>query len=445
MTEQPQNQNKWSQDSILIKLAVITALILLLLIPSAWIQSLVTDREGYQQENISNVADKWAGNQLVRGPVLALPYRTQVTEIDNENKSVTHEVTKILYVLPQTLQIKAGITTQQFQSGIYDAIVYNSKVALQGTFNAPDLTGPGIDPESVLYDKARLIFSISDLKGLKNNPIVKIDGADYNPEPSDDENTPVDNGLQVNFPLQRDKGFSFTYQLDLKGSNELNFLDIGKITNVEVTSDFAHPDFNGRYLPDSRAADDKGFGAKWHMLYNNRPFPQQWTHGDSVLTSKKAITEAVFGVKLQLPIDQYRKILRTTKYSTLIILLTFISLFLTEMIKKERVHLFNYTLIGAAMVVYYTLLLSFSEQIGYNYAYLLSSVSTITLIAVFTASLLKNRNVAILFALILSIFYGFIFIIIQLEELSLLFGSVALFIVVAILMYFSRKISWDKQ
>ena len=106
--------------------------------------------------------------------------------------------------------------------------------------------------------------------------------------------------------------------------------------------------------------------------------------------------------------------------------------------------MFNYSLIGAAMVVYYTLLLSFSEQIGYNYAYLLSSVSTISLIAVFVASLLRNKGMAYLFALILSIFYGFIFIIIQLEELSLLFGSVALFIIIAVLMYFSRKINWDK-
>ena len=164
-----------------------------------------------------------------------------------------------------------------------------------------------------------------------------------------------------------------------------------------------------------------------------------------MLTNKKATAGAVIGVKLQLPIDQYRKILRTTKYSTLIILLTFVSLFLAEMIKKERIHLFNYTLIGAAMVVYYTLLLSFAEQIGYNYAYLLSSASTIGLIAVFTASLLKNRKVALVFAFILSVFYGFIFIIIQLEELSLLFGSVALFIIIATLMYFSRKINWYKH
>jgi inner membrane protein len=122
-----------------------------------------------------------------------------------------------------------------------------------------------------------------------------------------------------------------------------------------------------------------------------------------------------------------------------------VSLFLVELIKKQNIHLFNYALIGAAMVVYYTLLLSLTEQIGYSYAYLVSSVATILLIAIFTASLLSNKNVAMLFTFILSIFYGFIFIIIQLENLSLLFGSVALFLIIAALMYFSRKINWDRR
>ena len=141
--------------------------------------------------------------------------------------------------------------------------------------------------------------------------------------------------------------------------------------------------FNGRNLPDSRTINAKGFTAKWHMLYYNRPFPQQWVNDNKVLQSKKALTEAVFGVKLQVPVDQYKKVMRTAKYSTLIILLTFISLFLAELIRKDNVHVFNYTLVGAAMVVYYILLLSFSEQIGYNYAYLLSSASTIALISIF--------------------------------------------------------------
>ena len=445
MTEQFENNSKWYQDSILIKLGVITVIVLVLLIPQSWIQGLVEDREGYQLQAMNDMTDKWSGSQLIQGPVLMLPYKKQVTESSTDNKKITHDVTMMLYLLPQDLKIKADVKTEKYKKGIYDAVVYNSQVMLQGQFFKPDLNSLGIDPTQVLYDKARLVFSLSDLKGLKNNPVVNIQGQSYNPEPVTEAGVPFNNALQVVFQLQKDQGFAFSYNLNLKGSNELNFMNTGKTTDVDVSSDWGNPQFSGRNLPDSRALTDRGFKAKWHVLYYNRPFPQQWTDNDTVLTSKKAIAESVIGVKLQLPVDQYHKIMRTAKYASLIIILTFASLFLTEMIRKQRIHVFNYILIGAAMVVYYTLLLSFAEQMGYNSAYLISSTATIALIAVFTASLLHNRIMALLFAFILSIFYGFIFVIIQLEELSLLFGSVALFMIVAALMYFSRKIDWDRH
>ncbi len=441
MTPKNEKPNYLKQNAILIKSAVIAVIVLALLIPSSWIESLVKDREGYQQEQINDVSNKWSGTQLVQGPVLVLPFKKHVLNA----KSESHDVIETLYILPQNLNIKAGVNTERFKSGVYDAVVYNAGIGIAGAFAKPDFAALGIDVNDVLYEKASLMFGLSDLKGLKNNPAVKIQQQTYNPEPSVDADAPFSKGLQVKFPLKKDEDLSFSYQLQLKGSGELNFLNIGKTTDVTVNSDWEHPQFNGRYLPDNHKATDKGFNATWHMLYYNRPFPQQWINDRHLLETDDAVKQASFGVKVQLPIDQYRKIMRTVKYSTLIILLTFVSLFLAELIKKQSIHLFNYILIGAAMVVYYTLLLSFSEQIGYNYAYLLSSAATIILIALFTGSLLGIKSVAILFTLILSVFYGFIFIIIQLEELSLLFGSVALFIVVALLMYFSRKINWDKN
>ena len=445
MIEQYENNLKWYQDSILLKLAIITVIILVLLIPQSWIQGLVSDREGYQLQAMNDMTDKWSGSQLIQGPVLLLPYNKQVTENAADNKKITHNVIKMLYLLPQNLKIKAAVKTEKYKKGIYDAVVYNSLVQLHGDFTKPDLNALGIDPTQVFYDKARLVFSLSDLKGLKNNPAVNIQGQNYSPEPVTEASMPFNNALQVVFQLQKDQGFVFSYNLNLKGSNELSFMNTGKATDVDISSDWINPLFSGRNLPDSRTVTGQGISAKWHMLYYNRPFPQQWTDNDTVLTSRKAIAESVIGVRLQLPIDQYHKIMRTAKYASLIIILTFASLFLTEMIKKQRIHVFNYILIGAAMVVYYTLLLSFAEQMGYNLAYLLSSTATIALIAVFTASLLQNGVMALLFAFILSVFYGFIFVIIQLEELSLLFGSVALFMIIAFLMYFSRKIDWDRH
>lgn len=442
MTDHIENFKTWFRESILIKLGVIAIIMLALLIPSFWIQNLIQEREGYQSQVIGEVSNQWSTEQLVQGPILVLPYKKTAT-VNPEDKS-KNSTTGTIYILPQNLQIKAGVKTGVLKKGIYEVTVYNSKVDVSGTFSKPDVTNLGIDPADILYDKARLVFSISDLKGLKNNPAIKIAGQNYNPEPATDPQSPFTDGLQVNFPLQKDQDFTFSYQLDIKGTNNLSFTHLGKITDVEINSDWTNPVFDGRYLPDHRTISDKGFDAKWHLLYYNRPFPQQWADRDSLLSGTRS-QAVVFGVKMQLAVDQYRKITRTAKYSSLIILLTFISLFLTELIRKQRVHLFNYILIGASMVVYYTLLLSLSEQMGYNWAYLVSSVSTIGLISTFTASLLKNKQAALLFAFILSLFYGFIFIIIQLEELSLLVGSIALFFIVAVLMYFSRKINWDNH
>lgn len=444
MIEQIENRHRWNQDSILIKLGFIVALILLLLIPTTWIESLITDRQNYNQENMGQVASQWAGSQLVEGPVLAIPYVKVVTENNSAGKPVTHAVTKTLYVLPQNLAYKAKVNSEHFPKSVYDAIVYNANITARGAFAKPDFAGEEINPDSVLYVRVSLIFNVSDLKGLRDNPVVVINGQSYEAEPLDDGG-PFGGGFRVNFPLPKNAGFTFSLQLGIKGSNQLNFFDLGQTTTVELNSDWQHPNCSGRYLPDVRKKNSAGYDFKWQIMNYNRPFPRQWADGDSVLISKKAVEEASFGLNMREPVDDYRKVMRSAKYSILIILLTFVSLFLAEMIRKQRIHVFNYSLIGAAMVVYYTLLLSFSEQVGYNLAYLIASSSTIILISWFIASLLKNQGMAWLFASILLVFYSFIFIIIQLEELSLLFGSIALFIIVAVLMYFSRKINWDKQ
>jgi inner membrane protein len=440
--ETPRN---FLKDSVIVKISIIAVLILVLLIPSAWIQSLIDERAATQDAVTATVSNQWSGSQLIQGPVLMVPYKKVINTTDEKNKPIVREEIDYAYLLPENLQVKANVKTEKFHRGIVDLTGYTSKIDVQGSFNKANINKLGVDANQIIYDKVRLVFSLSDLKGLINNPSVNIQNQTYQPEPTYGDNMPFEKGLQVTFTLPKSDSLMFNYTLDLKGSNELSFLNTGKITNVELNSDWASPGFTGRYLPDNKTITPKGFSAKWHMLYYNRPFPQQWLNADSLLTSKKATDEAVFGVKLQLPVDQYRETTRTTKYSTLIILLTFVSLFLTELIRRQNIHVFNYILIGAAMIVYYTLLLSFSEHLGFDIAYLIASVSTIALISWFTSSLLHNRGVAALFAAILGIFYGFIYVLVQLEELSLMIGSIALFIIVALLMYFSRKISWDKH
>jgi inner membrane protein len=449
MMEEPKQRGimDWLKESVTVKLLFIGVLIIVLLIPSSLINNLISERAQRQDEMISDVSDKWSGEQLVTGPVLVIPYRKHIQKMDTSNKVTTQDVMENLYILPDNLNIKAGLNTQILHRGIFDVAVYNSLVKVSGNFSKASLAGLSLTADQLMLNKAHLIFSITDLKGLKNNPVIKAAGQTLTVEPVFNSTLLPGDGLQTAIDLSgtKDGEFTFDYELDMKGSQELSFLHLGKTTDVEAKGSWASPSFDGRYLPDERTVDSGGFKSHWKMLYYNRPFPQQWVDDTGLLNNEKKQADATFGIKLRLPVDQYQKTTRTSKYAILIVLLTFISLFLTEVIRKQSIHIFNYVLIAAAMIVYYLLLLSFSEQIGFNFAYLVASVATIGLVATFIASILKNRMAAVLFAFILSVFYTFIFVIIQLEDLALMVGSIALFIIVGVLMYFSRKINWDKQ
>lgn len=450
MTEQhegPKGVMDWLKESVTVKLAFIGVLVLVLLIPSSLVNSLINERAARQTEMMKDVSDKWSGSQLVAGPVLIIPYKKHLKYLDTANKEISKDIIENLYILPDNLHIKAVLVTQVLHRGIFDVPVYNTKVEVSGNFTKADLNALSINADQLFPDKAKMMFSLSDLKGLKTNPVVKIANQTPTAEPAFSNDAVFENGLQatVNLSALINDEIPFNYTLDLKGSEDLNFLHLGKTTAVEVKGDWSTPSFGGRYLPDERKVDKNGFFAKWRMLYYNRPFPQQWTGDYNLLKNPKKNELATFGLKLRLPVDQYQKTTRTSKYSLLIIALTFISLFLTEIIRKQRIHVFNYVLIGAAMIIYYSLLLSFSEQIGFNAAYIVASVATIGLITAFIWSLLKNKIAALLFALILAVFYIFIFVIIQLEDLALMVGSIALFIIIGTLMYFSRKINWDKN
>ena len=228
-------------------------------------------------------------------------------------------------------------------------------------------------------------------------------------------------------------------KLKLKGSNRLDFVPVGKTTNVKLSGQWSNPSFDGEFLPAVRVISEEGFSATWKVLHFNRPFAQQWTDNNQELSG------ADFGVKMLIPVDQYQKSIRTSKYGVLVILLTFIALFLIEITQKMRIHPFQYILIGAALIIYYTLLLSFSEHIGYNLAYVVSSIATVILIGMYSTTFLPNKGLTVLFSLLLIIFYSFIFIIILQQDFSFLLGSLGLFVIVSLLMYFSRRISWYRQ
>jgi inner membrane protein len=451
LTSQVTAARNWFGESVLVKLGFIGVLTLLLLIPSSWIQDLIKERQERQEEVVTEISDKWSGKQLLEGPVLVLPYTPSGTNI---------------YILPEVLDIRSHVSPEVLHRGIFEAVVYQTRISVKGKFSALELSKSGINTAQIHWDKAKLIIGLSDLKGLKNNPAIQINKSLHSLEPDFDSVSLFSNNLVTLSDLSKLKttALEFDFDLDLRGSSELSFQHLGKNTNVTVEGDWNNPSFTGRYLPEKRNISAREFSANWKMAQFNRTLPQQWIARNAVLGTKAALkqqnikdlpydtiipgnltNDTAFGVKFILGVDQYQKTMRCAKYSTLIILLTFISLIFSELMLKKKVHFLQYILIGAAMTIYYTLLLSFSEQIGFDTAYLIASIATVLLISSFIAALLKHTKPAIVFAGILTLFYGFIYVIIQLQDLALIVGSIGLFVIISVTMYLSSRIDWNKR
>ncbi len=449
--------NRWIKESITIKLMSIGFLVLILLIPSSWIESLIVERQSRAESVIQEISGKWSGEQNIVGPILVIPF-IQREKIDKGKDGIEiREWTEKAFFLPERLDVSGKVDPQILHRGIFEAAVYESELNLTANFTTPDFKKLNIAEGDVLWKESYLILGLNDLRGISKNPVMKMGNQELLGEPSsqigltnqfkngnDDANTNVtssENGIIAPLYWQSQEDFSgaASIKLNMKGSTLLYFVPAGKTTHVSLQGSWSNPSFDGSFLPSSRDVNEAGFTAQWDVLHYNRPFSQQW------IGANQKISGSEFGVKLLIPVDQYQKSMRTSKYGVLIILLTFISLFMVEIMRKVRIHPFQYILIGAALIIYYSLLLSFSEHVGYNMAYFIATGAIVTLIGLYSTTFLGDKKLVLIFSSLLIFFYGFIFVIIQLQDYSLLLGSLGLFFIIGLLMYFSKNIKWYEE
>jgi inner membrane protein len=419
------------------------------------------ERESRAEEVMQEVSGKWSGSQTLSGPILVIPFKA-TRKLDHGKDGIElEEYTEKYFLMPETLSITGQVTPTVLHRGIFDAAVYSSELDTKANFSRPDFKSLNIDEEKVVWKDAYMIFAITDLRGISDNPVFTVGGNAKPTEPSSNLGISVrkltrvtnsaypspeqadiadlsSNGIiaRLGWMSEQDFAGATSIKIKLKGSQRLSFNPTGKTTTVQLNGTWKDPSFDGEFLPEDRKISEQGFSATWKILHYNRPFSQQW------IESGEKLSGAEFGVTLIVPVDQYQKSIRTSKYGQLIIILTFVALFLVEITKKIRIHPFQYILIGAALIIYYTLLISFSEQVGYNVAYWVASLATVGLISFYSVSFLKSRQLVTLFTSLLVIFYTFIFIIVLQQDFSLLLGSIGLFLIVGSLMYFARKVTW---
>ena len=419
-----------------IKVVIIGLLILLLMIPMFMIENLISERGRTQEEAIDEVSEKWSLAQTITGPYLNLQYPV-VTENNGEKKVSI----KDLILFPDELMVNGQLKTEILKRSIYEVNVYQSELTLKGSFSSEELKKSRIDMDQLQFDRAAICLNLTDMRGISEQISITLGDSVYIFEPGMDNRGIANTGVHAIanlWELKLNKKLPYEIKIKLKGSQSLNFIPLGKTTRVDLKANWNTPSFTGNYLPNNRNITEKEFSAQWQVLNLNRNYSQVMV--DFNTSNIKDIESSSFGVNFKIPVEQY-----SAKYAILIILLTFGVIFFTEIMNNTRIHALQYLLVGLALCLFYSLLLSFSEHVGFNPAYLLSSALTIILVGGYMFGITKKKKPSLIMSGLLTILYIYIFVLIQLETFALLAGSLGLFIILAIVMYFSKKIDWFNE
>lgn len=431
--------------SLTFRAIVVGMLILLLLIPLAMVSDLIRERAGRKTEAEAEIGQNWGGAQTITGPVIDVPYEVPVRAAadDGSGRMETRIDIHYAHFLPEELELASTLEPHTKHRGIYEVAVYGSKTHMKGSFMP--LSAERLKTGYTLrWDEAKLVLGISDLRSIKEQVSMRVGGRTVQFEPGLANYDVVANGLSAPFPLDSTmlgRPLEFEADLTINGSGSFNLTPIGKVTRAVCSSVWKDPSFFGAFLPDpvdSAQQQTGGFNARWTVLHLNRPYPQEF--GGS---RREEIDLSAFGVRLMQPVDEYQKNERASKYGLMLIVLVFLVFFFVEVLQKLRIHPIQYLLVGFALCIFYTLLIAISEHIGFGKAYIVSAVAVIGLVVLYAHSVFQVKRASQLLGLIMLLVFGFMFALIHEQDYALLFGSIGLFIVLALVMWVSRRIDWN--
>jgi inner membrane protein len=344
------------------------------------------------------------------------------------------------HFLPASFKADGRLNPERLHRGIYETIVYRGALNLSGSFARPSFEEWGIDPRRVLWNEAEIAVSITDLRGTNESLQMMLGGQMY----------PLKPGKKLeglNGVYGRVKGLSgdfetlpFAMSLTLNGSRSLRFAPVGINNDVRLSSSWPDPSFQGAFLPSDRKVGADGFIARWQVSYYGREYPQQWNNANSI--SAAVITSSLLGVDMASTLDSYRYVERSCKYGVLLIALLFSAFFIFENLSTVRIHPFQYTLVGFALCLFYLGLLALSEVTSFAIAYWIGAAAASLMIALYCVKALQSIKRGCVLAAGLAVIYGFLFVILRMQDFSLLVGTAGLFLALAIVMFVTRNIDW---
>lgn len=412
--------------SLLSRALLLAVLTLGLKIPLDLVGSVVADRQGYQDEAIKSVQASWGKAQTFVGPRLLVPQK---------ERPVSGRVT----LLPQKLTINGEIMPEQRRRGLFAVPIYRASLDVVAEFDLRELHAPSAVNNDLDWNTARLLVGISEDRSLAAET-VDVDGTPV--EWTADASSTI-NSLQADLGtagLATRESVTVRFRIAFAGSGRFSLAPIGKRTEATLVSPWPSPSFVGPYLPASQTIGRDGFRATWTTSSLGRGYAQLWGRPLGAEPSPATVLESAFGVTLVTPIDAYRETDRAIKYGVLFIGLTLAACLLFELATGTRPHPLQYGLIGLSLCVFYLLLLSFSEQIGFGTAYLVSAAAVAGQAAVYTAAVQRRLAPGLAFGGFLTVLYAALYALLQLEDVALLGGSLLLFAMLSLAMWFTRNL-----
>ena len=394
-------------DSKVKKLLAIIGTSLLLLIPIAFMFGIIIDRTNYRNEAVQKVEQSWAGKQSIGTPSMSFVTQNAKKEEVVNNLELNNYETDVV------------IKTEIRKKGIFKVPVYTAQVTQKGDFSSKygDLNGKQIKTK----------IQVSDTRGFVTEPSFKINNAP--------EVKAQDVAYTTNIKTSANT-IPFEISYEIRGLNGIDVVFGGTSNKVSIQGNWKDPEFKGDYLPTERNVTQKDFSATWSV-------------------PKIAITEdeehpSVASVSLLVPVDSYSMAERSLKYGFLLLMLTFMGYFIYEVTSKEnkRVHPVQYCLLGAAILIFYLLLVSISELIAFNIAYLISALMVMSLIFGYTYFVITKKQglgFSVGITSLMGLLYAYFYVLLRLQDIALLAGSVGLFVIIAVIMYLTRNVNWYNE
>lgn len=429
--------------SVGVKLIVVCFLALFMTIPAFFVHDLVNERTQRASDVVRDISKLVGGPQTFLGPTLAIPY----TIPPQTNRDTTERGTYLVF--PTQASAAVTTTTEERHRSLFRVPVFQADLKLDAAF---DLTGvPANAPPGALLDwtRAEIIVGASDARGALADASLSMNGRSALLTPSaiapdlslgqdsDDRLRLILLGVHPDSDIAPNQKFSVSASLRFSGAQRIAVLAYGKTTTLALHGDWPNPGFDGGFLPVTRDISTNGFKAQWSV-----PFIARGVRAEGPAGSIRTLDTTALGVSFIELADPYQSVSRSLKYVLLFLGLIFLSYFVFEVTTGKRVHPAQYVLVGIAQIIFYLLLLSLAERIGFDWAFLLAGSATVLLLSTNAGWVFASRAQGLRALVIFSLLYTLIYLLLRLEDNALLIGALASFAAVAAAMYLTRRIDW---